>query len=58
MWGSCVANTQKTLDCSKILNVQLTLTEEKSTIPYVLINGNTFTPKGDGNMNYFAVCVI
>ena len=58
MWGTCSAYNKKTLDCSKILNVQLTLTEAKSSIPFVTITGNTFTPKGDGNMNYFAVCVI
>ena len=58
MWGTCIAYTQKTLDCSKILNVQLTLTEFKSSVPFVTISGNTFMPQGDGNMNYFAVCVI
>ena len=58
MWGSCVAWTAKTLDCSRILNLQLTLTENKASMPFVVIEGNKFTPKGDGNMNYFAVCVI
>ena len=58
MWGPCVAWTAKTLDCSRILNLQLTLTENKASMPFVVIEGNKFTPKGDGNMNYFAVCVI
>lgn len=62
MWGTCNAGEQVTLDCSQILNVQLTLyhdtTLNNEKVYASNVFGNTFNVSGEGYVYYFAVCTI
>ena len=60
MWGYANCNIPTTLDCSRILNVQISpATESLSNDFYVSgVTSNQFTPKGTGAVFYFAICVV
>lgn len=62
IWGGCECGIPIVLECSEILNVQLTLYQDTELIDekvYVSdVYGNSFTPKGKGYAFYFATCVV
>lgn len=60
MWGYATCSSQVILDCSRILNVQISPATESSINDFYVsgVTGNQFTPKGTGAVFYFAVCVI
>ena len=61
IWGYATCGTAKVLDCSKVLNVQLTSAQQNANAPYnnyvTGITGNQFTPQGHGSVYFFATCV-